>query len=141
MSRIHQEYFCQIRGSDRDFHLNFCRVPRVKKNQEVDEEERSRERRRCWIAAINCKDIDKKKIIEGRVCERHVVKGNRAASWDQFNVDWVPTVDASAEATVEANNAREERTKERKKRKLEQQELEMEEKCQRLNEPGDSVRD
>ena len=27
-----------------------------------------------------------------RVCSRHFVSGKPAASWDQYNVDWVPTL-------------------------------------------------
>ena len=49
--------------TDRDLDCTFHRVPKVITNQE--EEERSRERRERWIAAINRKGLNEKKIDDG----------------------------------------------------------------------------
>ena len=126
--------------TDRDLDCTFYRVPKVITNQGQEEEERSRERRERWIAAINRKGLDEKKIDDGRVCNRHFVYGKKAASWDRFHVDWVPTKNPGykviSKVNIDAKHARAERAKGRRKRLIEQQQVEAEEKRKRVNEPG-----
>ena len=68
--------YCHKR-TDRDLDCIFYRVPKVITNQGEEEEEQSRERRERWIAAINRKDLDEKKIDDGQVCNRHFVYGKK----------------------------------------------------------------
>ena len=64
----------------------------------------------------------------------------KAASWDCFHIDWVPTKNLGykviSEANIDAKHARAERANGKRKRLIEQQQVEAEEKRKRVNEPG-----
>ena len=49
-------------------------------------------RRRAWISAISRSDLTDDKLEHERVCYRHFVSGQAAKQWEQFDVDWVPTL-------------------------------------------------
>lgn len=72
--------------------LRFSHVPSVIRHQGELQEQISDERRRRWNSAINRADITEEKLNRDRVCHRHFVSGKAAQPWDQFNVDWVPTL-------------------------------------------------
>ena len=52
----------------------------------------STRRRRAWISAISRSDLTDDKLEHERVCYRHFVSGQAAKQWEQFDVDWVPTL-------------------------------------------------
>ena len=37
-------------------------------------------------------DLTDDKLENERVCSRHFVSGQAAKQWDQFDIDWVPTL-------------------------------------------------
>ena len=83
-------------------------------------------------------------IQSGRVCSRHFVQGKPAASWDKWNVDWVPTLNLGHSKKVACSNdelqmARGERAKERRKRQHERESMERAAKLAKLNENGDTI--
>ena len=87
--------------------------------------------------------ISRKKILNSdRVCDQHFHSGTAAPLWDHYNIDWVPTLNLgygkSATQRVQnaAQEARAERSKERRKRQAELQEQERLLKQQKLIEPG-----
>ena len=136
--------------SGRDEGVRLFRVPAIIKNQGEETEELSRERRRKWLSAIHRDDLTDKILSNDRVCGRHFVSGQPALLWDRYNVDWKPTVDLGhsicegeeeTKAKAEANIAREERSKERRKRRSGILEKERLEKIQRLNESGIKLAD
>ena len=49
-------------------------------------------RRRVWISAINRSDLTDDKLEHEKFCYRHFVPGQAAKQWEQFDVDWVPTL-------------------------------------------------
>ena len=136
------------KNTQRDHDVQFFRVPVVVKHQGEEVEELSSERRRKWIAAINRQDLTEKTLENDRVCSLHFINGEAAASWDQFNVDWVPTKqlgysksgpEEAQKVSQETVNARAARARARRKRLNDQQERGDSEKRKRLNEPGKPV--
>ena len=66
----------------------FSKIPKIITNQGEEWEELTRERRNRWISAVSRGDTAKKNILESeRVCDRHFVSGNPAATWDKHNID------------------------------------------------------
>ncbi|XP_065068781.1 uncharacterized protein LOC135694051 [Rhopilema esculentum] len=121
--------------SVRDNLISFYRVPAVITNQGESTEELLIERRRRWLS--------ENLIKSGRVCSRHFVQGKPAASWDKWNVDWVPTVELGHSKKVASNTndpelqvARSERAKECRKRQHERELMERATKLAKLNEDG-----
>ena len=57
-------------------------------NQGEEAEKLLRERRSLWISGISQDDLTEQIIANDQVCDRHVVSGKGANSWDRFNVDW-----------------------------------------------------
>ena len=136
------------KNTQRDHEVKFFRVPVVVKHQGEEVEELSSERRRKWIAAINRQDLTEKKLENDRVCSLHFINGEAAASWDRFNVDWVPTrqlgysksgPEEAQKVSQETVNAWAARARARRKRLNDQQEREASEKRKKLNEPGKPV--
>ena len=70
--------------------------------------------------------------------------GKPAASWDKWNVDWVPTLNLDHSKKVACSNdelqmGRGERAKERRKRQHERESMERAAKLAKLNENGDTI--
>lgn len=92
-----------------------------------------------------------KNILESeRVCDRHFVSGKPAATWDKNNIDWVPTLnlgkmefkgDEQKEQKQKGSEERAGRAKERMKRVIEWQELEVTQKRKLLNVSGERIVD
>ena len=90
-------------------------------------------------------------ILESnRVCGKHFVHGIAAKPWDRCNVDWIPTLNLGdnkiiLKADPEKAAERSERVKERRLKRLQQEEKAKEEeiaaKRQALNDPGDMIAD
>ena len=128
---------------------NFSKIPKIVTNQGEEWEELTRERRNRWISAVSRGDTKAKNILESeRVCGCHFVSGKPAAPWDKHNIDWVPTLNLGKkeykeserkEQQQKAAGERAERTKERRKRNIVQQEAEVAEKKKHLNQSGDRV--
>ena len=106
--------------------LSFHSIPKIISNQGQEQEERTKERRTRWIAAISREDTKTKRVLDSeRVCGRHFVSGKAAKDWDVHNIDWVPTLNLGKkqykkpkESDAEAAKSRSERAKERRKREL-----------------------
>ena len=124
--------------------VGFHTIPKIVSNQGQEHEERTRERRTRWIAAISREDAKTKGVLDSeRVCGRHFVSGRAAKDWDVHNIDWVPTLNLGKkqfkkpkESDAESAKARGERVKERRKRELERQEIEAAKKRKELNQSG-----
>ena len=102
-------------------------------------EELSTERRRSlWVSVISRDDLTEKFLNSDRVCNQHFHSGTAAPLWDRYNIDWVLTLNLghgkSATQRVQnaAREAREERSKERRKRQAELREQERLLKQQKL---------
>ena len=130
--------------------VTFSKIPKIVTNQGEEWEELTRERRNRWISAVSRGDAETKNILESeRVCSRHFVSGKPAATWDKYNIDWAPTLNLGEKEYKEnerkeqqkAAEGRAERAKERRKRAIEQQEVEVAEKGKHLNLSGDRVAD
>ena len=131
---------CQNKSEDVPGH--YCRVPAVITNQGEAYEELTRERRRRWIAAISRVGLTDNIIQNDRVCFRHFVSGIAAKPWDQFNIDWIPTLNLGHNKkgeNVEAVGDRAERTRQRRKRLEESMEEEVRQKLAKPNEPGETI--
>lgn len=84
-------------------------------------------------------DVTNKRVLESeRVCSKHFVFGEPAPDWDQFHVDWIPTVALGKKKYVEKDheNAAERALRAKKRRAIEQAELEAAEKKKRVHESG-----
>ena len=88
----------------RDKGISFFRVPVIVKNQGEACEELSIERRRRWLSAISRDGLTENLIQSGRVCSQHFAQGKPAASWDKWNVDWVPTLNLGHSKKVACSN-------------------------------------
>ena len=124
----------------KDSVVKFSRVPKIVKNEGEVIEELTTRRRRAWISAISRDDLTDDKLENERVCSRHFVSGQAAKQWDQFDVDWVPTLHLGhtkrlhlIDPQLNADRA------ERRKRRKEIIDREISEKMKRLNEPGDTI--
>ena len=120
--------------------MRFSRVPKIVKNGGEMLEELTIRRRRAWLSTISRDDLTEDKLENERVCSRHFVSGQAAKPWDQFDVDWVPTLHLGhtkklqqIDAQLNADRA------ERRKRRQENIEQEISEKVKKLNEPGETV--
>ena len=120
---------CIISGcsskSGRDKDIRFFRVPKKITNQGEEYEE--------WISAISFGDTDHKNVLESeRVCGKHFVFGERSPVWNQFHVDWVPTLNLGNKKYVEKDfkqvAEKAERAKKRRQQAIERAELEAAEK-------------
>ena len=76
----------------KDSAVKFSRVSKIVKNEGEMIEELTTRKRRAWISAISRGDLTDDKLEHERVCSRHFVSGQAAKQWDQFDVDWVPTL-------------------------------------------------
>ena len=85
-----------------------------------------------------------------RVCSLHFVTGKAASVWDKYNIDWVPTQnlgkkvfkdDEKKEREQSEAIARAERAKDRRKRTIEQQEIEAAKKRKELDQSGCRAQD
>ncbi len=121
----------------------FFRVPRVITHQGEYTEEMTAVRRRKWISAISRDDLTDSILATDRVCSKHFVSGQAAKDWDRYNVDWVPTfcLGHSKQQLIdpEVSVARAQRATERRKRRTEIIELEVNAKAQKNDEPGRTV--
>ena len=81
-----------ISSQKKDSVVKFSRVPKIVKNEGEVIEELTTRRRRAWISAISRDDLTDDKLENERVCSRHFVSGQAAKQWDQFDIDWVPTL-------------------------------------------------
>ena len=121
--------------------LGFFRIPKIITNQGEEQEELTTRRRNEWISAVSRGDTTNKRVLESeRVCSKHFVFGEPAPDWDQFHVDWVPTVALGKKKYVEKDheNAAERalRAKKRRQQAIERAELEAAEKKKRVHESG-----
>ena len=119
--------------------LGFFRLPKIITNQGEEQEELTTRRRNEWISAVSRGDATNKRVLESeRVCSKHFVFGEPAPDWDQFHVDWVPTVALGKKKYVEKDheNAAERalRAKKRRQQAIERAELEAAEKKKRVHE-------
>ena len=124
--------------------VRFFRVPRVIKHQGERAEDMSSSRRRQWITAISRDDLTEDKLENDRVCSKHFVSGTPAKDWDQFNIDWVPTLNLGhhkQRGDAEKAAERAERTAQRRKRREDELMREVAEKKKKLDEPGKSVQE
>ena len=124
----------------KDSAVKFSRVPKIVKNEGEMMEKLTTRRRRAWISAISRDDLTDDKLENERVCYRHFVSGQAAKQWDQFDVDWVPTLHLGhtkrpqrIDPQLNADRA------ERRKRRQEIIDREVSEKMTKLNEPGETV--
>lgn len=68
--------------------VSFHTILKIISNQGQEHEERTRERRIRWIAAISRDDTKTKGVlVSERVCGRHFVSGRAAKDWDVHNID------------------------------------------------------
>ena len=82
--------------------LGFFRIPKIITNQGEEQEELTTRRRNEWISSVSRGDATNKRVLESeRVCSKHFVFGESAPDWDQFHVDWVPTVALGKKKYVE----------------------------------------
>ena len=121
--------------------IGFFRIPKVITNQGEEQEELTTRRRNEWISAVSRGDATNKRVLESeRVCSKHFVFGEPAPDWDQFHVDWIPTVALGKKKYVEKDheNAAERalRAKKRRQQAIERAELEAAEKKKRVHESG-----
>ena len=128
------------KGLKKNDPVRFSRVPKIVKNEGEMTEELTTRRRRAWLSAISRDDLTEDKLENERVCYRHFVSGQAAKRWDQFDVDWVPTLHLGhtkklrqVDPQLDADRA------ERRKRRQEKIEQEISEKVKKLNEPGETV--
>ena len=122
--------------------IRFFHIPRVVTHQGEYTEEITAERRRKWISAISQDDLTDSILETDRVCSKHFVSGQAAKDWDRYNVDWVPTLCLGHSKQVtdpEVSAARAQRATERRKRRTEIMELEVNAKAQKIGEPGEKV--
>ena len=114
-------------------------MPKVTRNQGTEYEELTLKRRTEWISAISRGDTDYKNVLES-----DFVFGEPSPVWDQFHVDWVPTVNLGKKKYVEKDfkqvAEKAERAKKRRQQAIERAELEAEEKRKRLNASGLQIR-
>lgn len=133
---------CIISGcsskSGRDKDIRFFRVPKVTTNQEAAYEEPTLKRKTVWISAICRGDTDYKNVLESeRVCGKQFVFGEPSPVWDQFHIDWVPTLNLRKKKYVEKDKRQKKLNgKERRRQAIEWAELEAAEKRKRLNASG-----
>ena len=121
--------------------LGFFRIPKIITNQGEEQEELTTRRGNEWISAVSRDDATNKRVLESeRVCSKHFVFGEPAPDWDQFHVDWVPTVALGKKKYVEKDheNAAERalRAKKRRQQAIERAELEAAEKKKCVHESG-----
>ena len=123
--------------------VRFCRVPRVIVNQGEYTGELTSERRRMWISAISREDLTDDILERVRVCSQHFVSGEAAKDWDRFNVDWVPTLHLGHSKQhvkdPEEAAALAQRAANRRKRRAEISEKEVEEKGKRVDTTGETA--
>ena len=126
----------------KDSVVKFSRVLKIVKNEGEVIEELTTRRRQAWISAISRDDLTDDKLENERVCSRHFVSGQAAKQWDQFDIDWVPTLHLGhtkrphhhlTDPQLNADRA------ERRKRRQEIIDREISEKVKKLNEPGDTI--
>ena len=73
--------------------LGLLRIPKIITDWGKEYEELTRKRRERWISAVSCGDIAEKNILETeRVCSRNFHQEQPAKDFDQFNPDWVPSL-------------------------------------------------
>ena len=111
----------------------FSRIPLVVTTQGESFEELTKTRRRLWISAISHEDITESKLNTNRVCSKHFVSGKAAKDWDRFNVDWVPTHKLRSPSEVNKERF------ERRRRRQEVIDKEIEAKLQKISDPGETV--
>lgn len=129
--------------------VTFNCIPKVVTSQGEEWEDLTRERRNRWIAAVSRDDVKSKNILDSeRVCGLHFVSGKPAPTWDKHNIDWVPTLNLGKKEYRDqeqkklqqiAAGERAMRARERLKRKIQQEEIEVTEKQKVLNVSGDRV--
>ena len=72
--------------------VKFSCVPKIVKNEGKVIEELMSRRSQAWISAISRDDLTDNKLENATVCFRHFVSGQAAKQWDQFDIDWIPTL-------------------------------------------------
>ena len=76
----------------KDSAVKFSCIPKILNNEGEMIEELTTRRIRAWISAISRNDLTDDKLENERVCSRHFVSGQAAKQWDQFDIDWVPSL-------------------------------------------------
>ena len=83
----------------------FFRIPKIITNQGEEPEELTAKGRNEWISPVSRGDATNKRVLESeRVCSKHFVFGEPALDWDQFHVDWVPTVALGKKKYIEKDH-------------------------------------
>ena len=134
--------------SGRDKDVGFFTVPKIVRDQGETVEDLSIERRRRWLSAISRDKLTEVILRNDRVCSLHFVSGHPAASWDKFNVYWIPSLNLGHSKTASRNEdcqqreqQRAERAKSRRKRRYEEDTQVSVAKAAKLDEAGDSIKD
>jgi len=85
--------------------LGFFLIPKIITNQGEGQKELTDGRRNEWISAVSRRDATNKRVLESeRICSKHFDFGEPAPDWDQFHVDWVPTVALGKKKYVEKDH-------------------------------------
>lgn len=116
-------------------------MPKVTTNQGIEFEELTLKRRTKWISVISCGDTDYKNVLESEhLCGKHFIFGEPSPVWDQFHVDWVPTLNLGKKKYVEKDfkqvAEKAEWARKRRQQAIERAELKAAEKRKRLNASG-----
>ena len=133
--------------SGRDKDVKLYSVPSIVTNQGEKTEELSIERRTRWLSAISRVKLTESILRYDRVYSRHFVSGKPAASWDKYNVDWIPTLNLGHSKKQRdderqlRDSERAERVKSRRKRQHEEALQASVAKILKLDEPGEPVKD
>ena len=80
---------CNMRREKNE--IKFFKFPQIQ-NKSVNLNELSKERQKCWLKAINRKNITKSMLKNWHVCSKHFISGTSANIKDKLNPDWVPTL-------------------------------------------------
>ena len=116
--------------------VRFSHVPKIVKNEGEMTEELTTRRRRAWLSAISRDDLTEGKLENERVCYRHFVSSQAAKRWDQFDVDWVPTLHLGHTKKLRQVDPQLDADRTERQENIEQ---EISEKVKKLNEPGETV--
>ena len=127
--------------------LGFFRIPKIITDQGEEYEELTTKLRERSINAVSRGDSTEKSILETeRDCGRHFHQGQPAKDFDQFNRDWVPSLNLGKKECgrpkdFKASVERSERVTRRRKVAIEQQKQKATKKRKLLEQSGDRICD
>ena len=114
----------------------FFKLPSIRRISE-DEQKLSHQRRACWLALINRKNLTNAQLSEKnstlRVCGKHFISGRPSQLFESTNPDWAPTLHLGHDVKS-PEKIRYLRAKRRREQKSEtEQQAEEEEKMMRIS--------